>query len=669
MFEPPSDRRSQLSPQLAVRVAVLGGIALAIFALIFFRLWYLQVLSGSEYVAQASGNRVRSVSVTAPRGRLLDRSDAVLVDNESSVAVVVSPAGLPSDPDERERVLRRLSRVLGEPTALQPCEFGSGARATVRPLMPVECTVDQHVAALPYADVVVEPAASRPVFSYLAERAQQFPGVAIEDGWRRSYPLGGVGAHVFGTLGQINEQELGDPRFDGVAGGSLVGKDGLERVYDAYLRGRDGAQRIQVDALGQASRRALAPVAAIPGNDLRLSIDAQLQRVGEQALQNGIGLAQAHGNPGSGGAFVAMDTRNGEVLALGSAPSFDPRVFTRPMSQRTYDANYRESSGSPLFNRAVEGGYAIGSTFKVVTAAAALAEGETTVDRVYNDTGRWSSGGQIRRNAGGVTFGPVALVRALAVSVDTYFYDLGERLNAEPATHPRGGPLQAWARRFGFGAPTGIDLPNETSGVVSDPRHGADLWKAELRCRRLRRVDSCNIALENPVWTVGDNVSLAIGQGDFLASPLQLATAYAAIANGGTVVRPHVGLAVLDEDGRIAERIQPRPTRRIEIPQLAAIRQGLLDATSTREGTAADVFAGFGRSVYGKTGTAQIDGQPDQSWFVAYVEDPQRPIVVAAVVEDGGFGAEAAAPAVRQILSQWIYGRPGRAVAGSSTTN
>ncbi|MDO8209125.1 penicillin-binding transpeptidase domain-containing protein [Conexibacter sp. CPCC 206217] len=403
----------------------------------------------------------------------------------------------------------------------------------------------------------------------------------------------------------------------------------------------------------------------MPGRDLRLSIDAALQQVGERALQNGIGLAQAHGNPADAGAFVAMDTRNGEILALGSAPSFDPNVFTRPMSQRTYDERYGERAGSPLFDRAVEGAYAIGSTFKVVTAAAGLATGATTVERVYNDTGAWSSGAQVRRNAGNAVFGPVSLVWALAVSVDTYFYDLGERLNADPVRHPRGGELQAWARRFGFGAPTGIDLPNEQQGVVPDPRRGPELWKAELRCRRERHLDNCHIALPEHDWTVGDNVSLAIGQGDFAASPLQLATAYAAIANGGTVVRPHVGLAVLGDKGRIADRITPRPARRIEILGLQAIRDGLLGATAMRDGTAYDVFAGFGRQVYGKTGTVQMDGRPDQSWFVAYVEDPQRPIVVAAVIEDGGFGAEAAAPAVRQILSQWIYGRPGRAVSGT----
>ncbi len=275
----------------------------------------------------------------------------------------------------------------------------------------------------------------------------------------------------------------------------------------------------------------------------------------------------------------------------------------------------------------------------------------------------------MRRNAGGAVFGPVSLVRALAVSVDTYFYELGARLNVPPEGHPHGGPLQEWARKFGFGAPTGIDIGNEAAGRVPDPAYIQELQDSERACRKKRRLPNCNIAYLDDTWTIGDNVSLAIGQGDFLATPLQLATAYAAIQNGGTIVRPHVGMEILNAREEVVDRITPKPARRIEIPELGAIRQGLLDSTTQQGGTSADVFAGFGKQVYGKTGTAQITGKPDQSWYVAFVDDPERPIVVAAVIQNGGFGAQAAAPAVRQILSQWYYGNPGEARAGSSRTN
>jgi penicillin-binding protein 2 len=453
-----------------------------------------------------------------------------------------------------------------------------------------------------------------------------------------------------------------------VKGGSIVGRTGLEYEYDKYLRGTNGAQRIAVDAQGVPQGR-LRMSEPVKGNDVQLSIDARLQRVGQQALDTGIGLARANGNPASGGAFVALDPRSGEVLAMGSNPTFDPNDFTRPIPQREYDRKYAaEEANRPLFNRAISGGFAIGSTFKVVTAAAALADGQIAENTFYTDTGSWVSGAQRRRNAGGAVFGPVDMRQALAVSVDTYFYELGAKLNRDPARFPRGGALQEWARKFSFGAPTGIDLPNEYGGIVPDSRSSDGLKRAERECRRERRVDFCGLAYLEDTWTVGDNVSLAIGQGDFVGTPLQLATAYAALENGGTIVRPHIGMAALGEDGRLQQRFTVDPVRRIEIPGLETIRAGLLASTTESGGTSADVFAGFGKPVYGKTGTAQITNRPDQSWYVAYVPDERQPIVVAAVIEDGGFGAEAAAPAVRQILSQWFYGNPGAVRAGGSAS-
>lgn len=666
MMESPDDRRAQLSPQLAMRVAILGGIAFAIFGIVFFRLWFLQVLSGDQYLAEASNNRVRRVTVQAPRGEMTDRNGRVLVENRNAVAVVVSPTTLPEDRGRRRELFTRLSRVLGRTTRPDDCRFGSGRTRVVKQLMPVECEVDQNIGVLPYADVVVEPDASRAVYSYLAERAQQFPGVQIQNAWVREYPFKTVGAHLFGTVGQVSEEQLRDPRYRGVRGGTIVGQDGLEATYDRYLRGTNGAQRIQVDAEGRAKGR-LTTQEPQKGSNLQLSIDAALQRVGQAALVTGIETGRANGNPASGGAFVALDPRDGEVLAMGSNPTFDPNDFTRPISERAYKARYGEEANEPLFNRAISGGFAIGSTFKVVTAAAGLADGQTTESTFYTDTGTWTSGAQRRRNAGGAVFGAVDMRQALAVSVDTYFYDLGAKLNKDPFTNPRGGALQEWSRKFGFGERTGIDLAGEMEGTVPDPTWRRGRWKLEQRCRKRYRRDNCFIADDRP-WSLGDNVSLAIGQGDFLASPLQLAVAYGAIENGGTIVRPHIGMTVRNERDQVVERIAPRATRKIDIPGLETIRAGLLASTSESNGTSADVFAGFGKPVYGKTGTAQMDGRPDQSWYVAYVPDPERPIVVAAVIEDGGFGAQAAAPAVRQILSQWFFGNAGRVVSGRSAS-
>lgn len=669
MIDSPDDRRGQLSPQLAMRVAILAGIAFAIFGLIFFRLWFLQVLSGDQYLAEASSNRVRRVVVQAPRGEMTDRNGKAMVQNRSAVSVVISPTRLPREEAEKTALMRRLSWVLGISDRVKACRFGSGRSREIKQLMPLECKVDQNIGALPYADVVIEPDASRAVFTYLAENAQEYPGVETQNAWLREYPYKEVGAHLFGTVGQIDARQLRDEHFRGVKGGSVIGKSGLEYVYDHYLRGENGWQRIQVDAQGRATGKRLTETPPQKGNDLKLSVDFDLQKAGQQALKNGEMLARQNGNPASGGAFVAIDPRNGEVLAMGSDPSYDPNLFAQPIIPEKAYNRLRDNPDRPLVNRATSGQFAIGSTFKVVTAAAALADGKTTVGESYNDTGIWRSGLQVRRNAGGAVFGPVSLVRALAVSVDTYFYELGARLNVPPEGHPHGGPLQAWARKFGFGEPTGIDIGNEAAGTVPDPDHIKALQDSERSCRKKRRVANCFIAYLDDTWTVGDNVSLAIGQGDFLATPLQLATAYAAIQNGGTVVRPHVGMEILNSREEVVDRITPKPARKIDIPEIGSIRQGLLDSTTQGGGTSTDVFAGFGKQVYGKTGTAQITDKPDQSWYVAYVDDPERPIVVAAVIQDGGFGAQAAAPAVRQILSQWYYGNPGRAVAGSSTTN
>ncbi|HEY4277720.1 MAG TPA: penicillin-binding protein 2 [Conexibacter sp.] len=663
----PEDRRAQLSPQLAMRVAVLGGIAFVIFAVIFFRLWFLQVLSGDQYLTDASNNRVRTVVIQAPRGEMTDRNGNVLVTNRRAVEVLVSPPRLPAGEAKREQLFRRLSWVLGRSRKLKSCRFGPDDRATFKQLMPLECKIEQAIGALPYADVVVDSDASPAEYTYLSERAERFPGVSTQNAWLREYQYREVGGQLFGTVGQINAEQLSDPAFRGIRGGSIVGKTGLEAVYDHYLRGMDGEQRVQVNARGLPTGRRLRETLPTPGNQLKLSIDLGLERVGQQALRTGEGLAATNGNAATGGAFVAMDPRNGEILGMGSDPSFDPNLFAGPIVPASiYNRLFRDPR-TPLVNRAVAGQYAVGSTFKVVTAAAALANG-WSAGRMYDDVGTWRSGDQTRRNAGGAVYGPVNLVTAISYSVDTFFYNLGDFLNVAPEGHPHGGQLQAWARKLGLGSLTGIDLAPEGSGAVPDPHAITVLQNAQRACLRRRHGEPCQIADLTDTWTVGDNASFAIGQGDFLATPLQMAVVYAAIENNGAILTPHIGLDVVNDRQEVIQPIEPRPARHITIPGLDAIQAGLLGATTDDRGTSTDVFRGFGKPVYGKTGTAQYEYRPDTSWYVAYVPDPVRPIVVACVIENGGFGAEAAAPAVRQILSQWFYGHPGRVVAGSSTT-
>ena len=660
MIQSPEERRPPITPQLAMRVAILGGVALALFGIVFFRLWFLQVLSGDQYLAEASSNRVRDVKIAAPRGEMVDRNGKILVANRRAVAVIVSPPRLPEDEVTRHRLLVRLSRTVGIGTKPDRCKVGD----TVKRLMDVECLVEQGVNDLPYADVVVKTDLPRSVYSYLAERQREFPGISIRQVFVRRYPHRTVGAQLFGTVGQISEADMDDEHYRGVRGGTVVGKSGLEYTYDRYLRGIDGATRVQVDAFGQASGslRQRAPVA---GSNLKLSIDLGLERAGQAALQRGIELAQGNGNPARGAAFVALDPRNGEVLAMGSAPSFDPNQLIGRISQRRYDELVGEERNYPQINRAIGATYPVGSTFKVISAAAALATGVISSSTPYTDTGSYTQGTIERQNAGGAVFGTVTLHNALAYSVDTFFYFLGEQLNADPTNHPEGGPLQAWARKLGLGRQTGIDIGGEQPGTIPSPRWRRERWRAEQHCRKREHKPNCFLADDRP-WSVGDSSNLAVGQGDLLATPLQMAVAYAALENGGTIVRPHVGLQITDRDGAVLQKIDPKPTRRIEIPELSAIQDALRAAANDVGGTSVDVFEGFPYTVHGKTGTAETS-KGDQSWYVAYVPDPVKPIVVAATVESGGFGAEAAAPAVRLILSQW-FGVRKEVIVGASTT-
>jgi penicillin-binding protein 2 len=663
MIRPPEERRSPLTPQLALRVAVIGSVALALFAIIFFRLWFLQVLSGDQYLKQASVNRVRQIGIPAERGEIVDRAGNVLADSVPSIAVQLSPPDLPRTRAGRAHLYGHLARVLGISTRPARCPI-VGVRHTPR-IAPIPCAVAQQHALLPYANVTIKTDVSNDIHYYLAERGDQFPGVTVQQVWLRRYPLHTLAAQVFGTVGPINASELHDRRFRGVSRQAIVGQSGLEWYYDRYLRGRDGADRVQVDALGRF-KGYLSERKPVAGHSLKLSLNVTLQRAGEQALQDAI----ANNPPAPAGAFVALNPTNGEVYAMGSLPTFDPNLFTKPLSQSQYQQLNNASSGYPLFNRAIQSAYPTGSTFKGITSTAALQSGAWSLGDIYDDTGTYNNGpGDQRHNAGGAAYGAVDITQAIMVSSDNFFYNLGARLNSNRI---QGGALQQWAHAFGIGRTSGVDLGGENSGILPSPAWRAARNRLEVRCEHKRRVHSCGIADGRP-WSVGDNENLAVGQGDLEATPLQLAVAYSALENGGNVVRPHVGLEVDAPDGTLLQKIDPAPARRLHIDpaNLNAIRTGLHEAASQSGGTSADVFAGWPQGqypVFGKTGTAQHFGQQDQSWYVCFVPDPVHPILVAVTVEQGGFGAQAAAPAAREILSQWFFGKRGQFVSGKSRT-
>jgi len=722
---PPSieERRPAITPQLALRVALLGGFAFVLFAIVFFRLWFLQVLTGEDYVSQARENRVRKVRIEAPRGDIVDRNNRKLVRTRVAPVVQVVPNQLPesvleladSYREARGKVesvrLQAASRLRSFDRELSEDGRGKASKAQRRerrrlarearsaapvpvPALPAEASdvrslyrrlgrvigvsprtihrrVVEGVAETPYSNVTVKTDVAKAAFNYLRERKEQFPGIAVEKLYLRSYPHDELAAQLFGTLREISPKELKERRYRNVAPGTRIGASGIEYQYDSYLRGRDGYTKVVINALGNRDeRRETSRVEPQQGNQLKLTLDLDLQRTANNALRRAISAAA--GNGAKAGAYVAMDPRNGEILALGSYPSFDANVFAKPLSQRKYDQLNSESRGAPLFNRAIAATYPTGSTFKIVTAMAALQEGLITPSSTIVDSGVFKLGPQEFKNARDAVFGPLQLRRALTVSSDVFFYELGAQANS------KGPIIQEWARRLGIGRRTGIDIPGEFAGLVPDAAWRDKGYDEYLKCAKKAKVTpgtqdalfACG-GIERP-WSQGDNVNLAVGQGDLQATPLQLATAYSTVANGGRVVRPHLGQAVEDGQGRLVQQIRKPARRKVDFSKSnqQAIMDGLRGAASEEDGTSADVFKGFPKDlpVYGKTGTAERAPNPDQSWYAAYVPHPTRPIVVVTTVEKGGFGAETAAPAARLILAEWFHLSDRSFHAGSSQT-
>ena len=605
MYLRSDERGPAMSNRLALRIAVFGGVSLILFGVLFFRLWTLQVVNGEEYLAEANNNRTREYRVVAPRGAILDRDGEVLVDNRTSLALQLNPRKLPPDPGRRRAMLARLAEL------------------TNTTVPRVRRTMREELKLAPSAPVTLRRDVGRYLVYYLQENQDRFPGVEVRRVFVRDYPHGTLAAHLFGNVGEVSEEQLEEPRYSGLDPGDTVGQDGVEYQYDRVLRGQAGATRIQVDSLGRPTPGGrLNVVEPVPGDNLRLTIDSGLQGAGDAALA-GQGLP---------GAYVAMDVRDGAILAMGSNPTFDPDVFTRPLTQSQVNELIRDPVLSPLTNRAIAGAYPTGSTFKPVTSIAALASGEVTTTEEINDDGLFQLGGIEFRNAGDAVFGPISMQRALEVSSDVYYYTLGDRMNGTLA-------LQDWARRLGIGREAGIDLPGEQPGLLPTPAWRNQLYREDLTDRP---------------WSAGDNVNLAVGQGDLQANPLQMAVAYATIANGGEVPRPHVGFQVEDAAGRVVREVERGPARRVRIDSVwrRTILAGLHDAAQGPSGTSYGVFGGFPVAVAGKTGTAERPPYADQSWYVVLAPYPDPEIVVAVTFEEGGFGADTAAPAALQILSE-----------------
>ncbi|MEX2107184.1 MAG: penicillin-binding protein 2 [Solirubrobacterales bacterium] len=611
-----SDDRPRGS-RLSLRIAVLGGIAVALFAVLFFRLWNLQVLDGEKYLAEAKNNRTREYKVIAPRGDILDRDGNVLVDNRTSLALQLNTQKLPDDPAEERAELSQI----GELAQMS--------------LKKVRRTIREGEEVAAGAPVTLRRDVGYDLVYYLEENQRRFPGVAVQRVFVRAYPDESRAAHVLGSVGEVSGEELKEAPYKSLEPGDEVGKGGVEYSYDRFLRGQPGLTKVQVNALGQPTPGGqLVSQSPTPGSNLKLSLDPDVQAAGEASLAS-------YGLPG---AFVTMDVHNGEVLGLGSFPTYDPSDLARPITQAEYDSYYGDEELAPLTDRATESYYPTGSTFKMITALAALEGGVITPGTTINDAGSIEIAGQRFQNAGGVSYGPLTLVPALQVSSDVFFYELGREMNQTDQ-------LQEWASRLGIARSTGIDLPGESEGLVPSEEWRDDLFEAG--------------ETERP-WAVGDNIQLATGQGDLQTNPLQMAIAYAALGNGGKIVTPHLGKELEDAAGRVLKEFDPPIKRKVKIDPASrsAILEGLHDSAQMPTGTSYPVFGGFPVPVAGKTGTAQRLPHPDQAWYIVLAPYPNPRIVTAVTIEGGGFGAETAAPAALRILEAY-FEKQASSVGGS----
>jgi penicillin-binding protein 2 len=497
----PSDPRVEgpyrLTPQLAIRIAVLGVLAVVLFAVLFFRLWALQVISGKDYVQEARDNQIRTFRLQPPRGPILDRNGIPLVTNVAGTVVQLWPAYVPEG--KLGGVVERLSKLLDVPEK----EIRRGIKARKSdPLTPVVVKTNVHDAKA----------------NYLDEHQTEFPGVRVAHTQLRRYEEGALAAHLLGYVGEISQEEL-DELGAGYAGGDTIGKSGVEAAYDRYLRGEPGTGETRINALGRFTSDPQPSRLPKAGYAVRLTIDADLQRAAEEALRFGIRLALDNGEwAANAGALVAMDPWNGEILAMASSPSFDPQVFVTRDPAKLAALGAPEAD-QPLVSRATTGLYAPGSTFKPMTALAALEEGLLNPYDYYQCEPEREIDKQIFKNWDPYRNEPMNLVTALANSCDTYFYDVGLTFYAQ-----KGSPMQRWARDLGFQRLTQLDIGNEARGLMPTPAWRRRTFETEI----------------DKLWTSGDSVQLAIGQGDVLVTPLQMTRFYALLANDGKLVFPHV---------------------------------------------------------------------------------------------------------------------------------
>jgi penicillin-binding protein 2 len=621
-------------PRTRVRLKVLAALVTFMFAALTTRLWFLQVLAAPQFAARANHNQVRLVPIEPIRGDILDRNGTVFATNSSTLAVFVDRQELAAN---RGREIGRLATALGQ--------------------TPHDLWARLHsVRYLQYQPVPVATDVPKETAFFLGEHEAEFPGVSFQPVPIREYPKGSLAAHVIGYEYQITQKELDSATFAGYQPGEVIGQSGVEASYQSYLRGTPGERAIQVDSTGKVLDPNYRVKAPTHGDDVILSIDSHVQHLTEQSLSLGIAAARDSVDTTTSlhfkapaGAAVVMDPKTGQVLALASNPTFDPSIYVNGPTKPEMAELNDPASNQPLLDRALAGLYPPGSTFKPFVAAAALHDKFAHLNQQFDCPAQYLPPDDVTdppfHNWNPVDSGFMSLAEALVVSCDTVFYPFGEDYWIHYANHDKDQLLQRDLLQMGFGRRTGIDLGGESSGVVPDRAY------KELVNERLKKVYG-NRFKPYP-WFPGDYINMSIGQGFMLVTPLQMAVAYSALANGGNVMEPHVAWKVQTPDGKQVEEIKPKVVGHLPLTpeQLTYLRTALTGVPS--RGTAATAFLGFPLTqipVAGKTGTAQIQGKQDTSWFCAMAPANDPKYVVAVMIEQAGHGATSAAPVVRRIL-------------------
>ncbi len=661
----------QLSPaqKSRLRLVVIQALVFALFATLFVRLYYLQVVSGERYQGEAASQSVREIVVQPQRGLIVDAMGRPLVANRMSWVVSIDRSMLEDlEATQQRRLLKRVAKALG----VTP-------RSITRRLAEWNGSPYQPV---PVAEDVRQKHALR-----ILEQPEDYPAVLVEQQSVRAYPrpFGINAAHVLGYLSPITEDEFDKAREGGdssVNGASWVGRAGVEKEYDAWLRGIPGYRSVEVDSMGRVLDDE-GELQSQPGDTLVTSIDAKVQGIVEQQLAQMIATARATVDPVTGkryaadsGAAVVMEADTGRIVAMASQPTYDPSVWVGGISQKQLTRLYSAKAGTPLLGRATQGQFAPGSTWKPFMAAGALTHGYG-FDTRLNCSSSFQVGNRAFKNYESGAYGLIGFDKALEVSCNTFFYRVGydfwRRLGSDIDDVRARDPLVEEAKDFGFGSETGIDLPGEASGRIADRKWKRAYYETQkdYYCRLGDRPQNAQTSdfvykfaqefcIDGYAYRAGDAANFAIGQGDTIVTPLQLARGYAAIANGGTLYEPRIGKAVVAPDGTVVRRIAPKVGGTVDVPGnvIGYIDEALQGVT--RQGTMSWRMVGFPLDevpIRSKTGSAEVYGKQSTSWVASYSDD----YVVVMMISQGGTGSGTSGPGVRKIWEA-LYGVDGERV-------